>query len=105
MLAAYKEVQKEWEPGRVNSVVLFTDGQNEDKNGISRAELLQKLKRIKDAERPVQVIIIGIGTEVSRAELETIAKEADGVVFVATDPTKIGDIFLQAIAARPTAPR
>ncbi|PWR06879.1 VWA domain-containing protein [Micromonospora sicca] len=105
MLAAYKEVQKEWEPGKVNSVVLFTDGQNDDKNGISRADLLQQLKKIKDPEQPVRVIIIGIGTEVSRSELETIAKEADGVAFVATDPTKIGEIFLQAIAARPPAPR
>ncbi|WP_446216612.1 VWA domain-containing protein [Micromonospora sp. IBHARD004] len=105
MLAAYQEVQKEWEPGKVNSVVLFTDGKNDDKSGISRAALLEKLKKIKDPEQPVRVIIIGIGNEVSRSELETIAKEADGVAFVATDPTKIGEIFLQAIAARPTAPR
>ncbi|WP_130339430.1 VWA domain-containing protein [Micromonospora kangleipakensis] len=105
MLAAYKEVQSGWEAGRVNSVVLFTDGKNDDKNGISRTELLSQLKKLKDPEQPVRVIIIGIGTEVSKAELESIAREADGVAFVATDPTKIGEIFLQAISARPTAPR
>ncbi|SCG58932.1 von Willebrand factor type A domain-containing protein [Micromonospora inositola] len=105
MLAAYKEVQKEWEPGKVNSVVLFTDGKNDDKNGISRAALIQKLKEIRDPEQPVRVIIIGIGTEVSKAELDAITKEADGGAFVATDPTKIGEIFLQAIALRPPAPR
>ncbi|MGC1213368.1 MAG: VWA domain-containing protein [Micromonospora sp.] len=105
VLAAYKEVQREWEPGRVNSVVLFTDGKNEDTNGISRAALLQKLKEIKDPEQPVRVIIIGIGTEVSKVELESIAKEGDGVAFVTLDPAKIGEIFLQAISQRPEAPR
>ncbi|WP_091350287.1 VWA domain-containing protein [Micromonospora rhizosphaerae] len=105
VLAAYKEVQKGWEADRVNSVVLFTDGKNEDDNGISRAELLQQLKKLKDPEQPVRVIIIGIGPDVSKTELETIAKQADGGAFIATDPTKIGEIFLQAIALRPAAPR
>ena len=37
VLAAYKEVQDGWEPGRVNSIVLFTDGKNEDDPGVSAA--------------------------------------------------------------------
>lgn len=105
LLAAYKEVQRDWEPGKVNSVVLFTDGQNDDDNGISRAQLIQQLRKIKDPEQPVRAIVIGIGTEVNKAELDAIAHEADGAAFVATDPTKIGEIFLQAIALRPQAPR
>ena len=36
MLAAYQAVQEDWEPGRVNSVVLFTDGKNEDANGLNQ---------------------------------------------------------------------
>ena len=100
LLAAYKDVQANWEPGKVNSIVLFTDGKNEDADGISQKELLAELKRIKDPDQPIQVIIIGIGTEVSKSELDTIAKSAGGGAFVATDPTKIGDIFLRAIALR-----
>ncbi len=100
LLAAYKDVQANWEPGKVNSIVLFTDGKNEDADGISQKALLAELKRIKDPEQPIQVIIIGIGTEVSKSELDTIAKSAGGGAFVATDPTKIGDIFLRAIALR-----
>ena len=105
VLAAYKAVQDDWEPGKVNSVVLFTDGKNEDAHGISRTDLLEKLRKIKDPEQPVRVIIIGIGTEVNKSELESIATEADGVAFVTQDPAKIGEIFLQAISARPDAPR
>ncbi|WNM36985.1 substrate-binding domain-containing protein [Micromonospora halotolerans] len=105
MLAAYKKVQQDWEPGKVNSIVLFTDGKNEDDHGISQKALLSQLKQLRDEEQPVQVIIIGIGTEVSLAELTSITKETGGGAFVTTDPSKIGEIFLQAIALRPPAPR
>ncbi|WP_262284690.1 VWA domain-containing protein [Micromonospora sp. MA102] len=105
MLAAYKKVQQDWEPGKVNSIVLFTDGKNDDDNGISQKDLLNQLKQLRDEEQPVQVIIIGIGTEVSRTELKSITDVTGGGSFVTTDPSKIGEIFLQAIALRPPAPR
>ncbi|MEU8297910.1 substrate-binding domain-containing protein [Micromonospora sp. NPDC048909] len=105
MLAAYQEVQRDWQAGRVNSVVLFTDGKNEDDNGISQQKLLSELKRVADPERPVQVIIIGIGEGVSKAELDSITNVTGGGSFVTKNPTEIGGIFLKAIALRPPAPR
>ncbi|MEU4480910.1 substrate-binding domain-containing protein [Micromonospora sp. NPDC023966] len=105
MLAAYQKVQQDWEPGKVNSIVLFTDGKNDDASGITQKALLDRLKKLRDEEQPVQVIIIGIGTEVSRAELKSITDVTGGGSFVTTDPSKIGEIFLQAIALRPPAPR
>ncbi|MFR9775185.1 substrate-binding domain-containing protein [Micromonospora sp. MS34] len=105
LLAAYKEVQQDWEPGKVNSVVLFTDGENDDDNGISQKKLIEQLKKLRDPEQPVQVIIIGIGKDVSKAELDPITEVTGGRTFVTIDPTKIGEIFLQAIALRPPAPR
>jgi hypothetical protein len=103
MLAAYQAVQEDWEAGRINSVVLFTDGQNEDRNGISQENILAQLAKLADPERPVQVVIVGIGDGVSKAELESITNVTGGGVFVTEDPAKIGEIFLQAIALRPGA--
>jgi len=100
LLAAYQTVQHDWDPGRVNSIVLMTDGDNDDANGISHADLLAKLKQVADPKRPIQVIIIGIGTAVNAAPLEQITKTTGGGVFVAKDPAKIGEIFLQAISLR-----
>ena len=100
-LAAYKDVQNNWSAGRVNSVLLFTDGKNENKDGITRASLISQLKKLNDPKRPVRMIIIGIGNEVDRNELQAITgATSDGGVFVAPDPAKIGDIFLQAISSR-----
>ncbi|ABP56025.1 VWA domain-containing protein [Salinispora tropica] len=100
VLAAYEAVQEDWDEGQVNSIVLFTDGKNDDDNGISQQQLIAELERIKDPERPVQVVLIGIGADVSKAELESITEVTGGGSFITEDPTKIGDIFLKAIALR-----
>jgi hypothetical protein len=101
LLAAYQTVQNSWQPGKVNSVILFTDGVNENDEGITQQTLIAKLKALNDPKRPVRVVIVGIGPEVNRKELETIVKPtAAGGVFIAPDPAKIGDIFLQAIGSR-----
>jgi Ca-activated chloride channel homolog len=105
LLAAYKEVQDGWAADRVNSIVLFTDGENDDENGISEQDLLAQLKDLTNADRPVQVIILGIGDGVDEGQLRRITKVTGGGVFVTKDPTKIGDIFLKALALRPAAPR
>jgi Ca-activated chloride channel family protein len=100
-LAAYKNVQDSWQPGRVNSVLLFTDGANKNPDGISRSTLVAELKKAADPKRPVRMVFIGIGNEVDRGELEAIAKAtSSGGVFIAPDPAKIADIFLEAISSR-----
>jgi hypothetical protein len=62
---------------------------------------VSQLKKLNDPKRPVRMIIIGIGNEVDRNELEAITDATSaGGVFVAPDPAKIGEIFLEAIATR-----
>jgi hypothetical protein len=103
VLAAYRAVQDGWEAGRVNSIVIFTDGENDNASGITRPKLLADLKKLADTDRPIQVIFVGIGPGVSRTEMEAITKVTGGGAFVAADPAKIGDVFLKAISQRPTA--
>jgi hypothetical protein len=106
VLAAYKEVQSTWEDGKINSVILFTDGQNDNASGVTRAQLIAELKKLNNPKRPVRLVIIGIGNEVDRNELQSItnATSTSGV-FIAEDPAKISQIFLQAISSRSGASR
>jgi hypothetical protein len=101
VLAAYKQVQKGWDPSRVNSVVIMTDGANDDPVGLTIDQLLAQLHTLADPARPVEVIMIGIGTDVNKSELTRIATATGGGAFVTSDASKIGEIFLQAIALRP----
>jgi len=97
-LAAYKTARKHWDPARINVVLLLTDGQNEDANGIGREALLSQLKKLADPRKPVAIINIGIGPDVDRSELKSISGVTGGHTFVTRDPTKIGDVFLAALA-------
>jgi hypothetical protein len=99
-LAAYKAVQSGWDAGRVNSVVVLTDGKNEDQSGLSLDQLIGDLKKVMDPNRPIQVIAIGIGNEVSESDLRRITETTGGGTFIAPDPSRVGDIFLKAIALR-----
>jgi Ca-activated chloride channel homolog len=105
VLAAYKAVQATWDPSRVNSVVLFTDGKNEDAPGLTLDQLVAELTKIKDPARPVVVVALGIGNQVSEAELRRITNSINGATFLAPDPSQVGDTFLKALALRPTTTR
>ncbi|MCO8272734.1 substrate-binding and VWA domain-containing protein [Actinoplanes sp. TRM 88003] len=101
VLDAYKEVKRTWQPGKVNSVILFTDGKNENDDGIKIEKLLSELKRLNDARKPVRLVIIGIGDTVSETELQTIVKATPaGGVFITKDPAKMSSIFVEAIGRR-----
>ena len=98
VLAAYQTVQQGWDPGRGNSVVIVTGGRNNDPSGISLDLLVSSLKKADNPEQPVQIIIIGVGSEVNQAEMQKIVDATGGAVFIAPDPSKIGEIFMRALA-------
>ncbi|WP_433212055.1 VWA domain-containing protein [Dactylosporangium sp. CS-047395] len=101
ILAAYKAVQSGYESGRINSIIVMTDGENDDPaGGLKLEELIAQLKAVADPAKPIQIILIGIGDKVGEAAMRQITDAVGGGTFVAQDPSKIGDIFLQAISLR-----
>jgi len=103
-LAAFNEVKAGYEPGKVNSVVLLTDGRDEWPEGtepeMSLAELLDALRAGYDPARPVHIITIGIGPEADADALRAIAEATNGTHHVARDPSDIEQVFLEAMVAR-----
>jgi ABC-type molybdate transport system substrate-binding protein len=99
VLAGYQTLRRGWNPGRINVLVVFTDGQNEDPNGITRAALLAQLKKLSDPKRPLPIVMIGLGPGVNKQELTAITTATGGYAFITPDPRKIREIFLTALAA------
>jgi len=99
-LAAYKEVQDTYDPNFSNSVILLTDGQNEDDDSITLDELLAELKRLEDPARPVLILTIGITEDADAASLKKIADATGGTSYVAKSPADIPTVFVDAVAAR-----
>jgi Ca-activated chloride channel family protein len=105
ILEGYRAVQNGWQAGRVNSVLVLTDGVGIGEGDLELNDLLDQLAEAKTADKPVQVIVLGIGNAVEQPPLKKITGVTGGGVFVAEDPAQIGAVFLEALSLRTTAPR
>lgn len=99
-LAAFQHVQASYDPHAVNSVILFTDGRNEDPGSISLQQLLADLARLQKPTEPVGIITIGISDDADARALRKISAATGGTSYVARDPQDIGTVFRQALSAR-----
>jgi len=97
-LAAYRDATRNWTPGRINMVLILTDGKDDNASGITRAELLRQLGGLVDRKRPVPILFIGVGPEIDPAELRQIAQVTGGRVALTAKPSGIRQIFFTALA-------
>jgi Ca-activated chloride channel family protein len=103
-LAAFRALQRSYAPQRINIVVLLTDGINDDPGGgISRAELLQRLKAEQRKDQPVRIITIAYGANADAASLKLISQATGGLAFVSRDPRDILRVFTDAITKLPAS--
>jgi hypothetical protein len=97
-LAAYQSARQNYEAGRINVVIVMTDGRNDDANSISRDELLTELGKLQDPRRPILIVGIGIGPDIDVGELQAISGATGGQAFTTPDPNQIGAIFYAALS-------
>lgn len=100
VLAAYRRVQRGYDPRAVNSVLVLTDGRNQDPGSIGLRALLRRLRAAADPDRPVTVVAIGISAQADAAALRRIAAATGGASFVARDSSDVGRVFRRAMADR-----
>jgi Mg-chelatase subunit ChlD len=103
-LAAFEDVRNTYDPSKVNTVVLMTDGQNVNPGGITLNQLISTLQSQVDPTRPVPIITIGIGTDVDVSALQAISAVTGGKTYLVKNPTDIRGVFLDAIIQRQCRP-
>ncbi len=99
-LAAFRAAQEEYDPEAVSSVVLVTDGTDEDNDGVGIDELLQALADEADPQRPVKVIGVALGPDADITALQQIADATGGAAYSAVDPTDLQDVLFDALRQR-----
>ncbi|EME63005.1 VWA domain-containing protein [Amycolatopsis decaplanina] len=97
VLDIYRLAYKEWEPGKLNLVVVMTDGRDTDPHGISRENLVAELGKLRERDRPVPLVAIGIGPEADETELGQLVAPTGGQAFLSRDPAKIKEVFYGAL--------
>ncbi|HZI96821.1 MAG TPA: VWA domain-containing protein [Actinomycetales bacterium] len=99
-LGAVRSVRESYDPGAVNSVVLITDGRNEDSTGIDLLGLLETLQAEADPQRPVKVIAVGLGPDADSEALDQIADATGGAAYAADDPRDLQTVLFDALRRR-----
>jgi hypothetical protein len=99
ILALFEQARRSWAPGRLNVVVVITDGRNDDPGGIRASDLLTRLRAEADPRRPVTLVGVAIGPDGDTAELGQIARATGGRSFVVTDPSRIDTVLTVALGA------
>ncbi|WP_109509764.1 substrate-binding and VWA domain-containing protein [Nocardioides speluncae] len=101
VLAAYRTAQASWNPRAVNSVIIFTDGENDDPGSISKEELLSELRRLSDPARPISINAFGLTKDSDIEALKEIATTTGGGnAYEVLDPAQMGEYFALALSGR-----
>lgn len=97
--AAYDEMTDRAEPGRINAIVVLSDGQDTD-SSISLDSLVAKIgKSTREGgdDAPVRIFPIAYGEGADTGALQRIAEATGGQWFDASDAAKIDLVFASVI--------
>ncbi|MGH3326378.1 MAG: substrate-binding domain-containing protein [Streptomycetales bacterium] len=99
-LAAYRQAWKDYRADELHTVVLLTDGANEDPQSITLERLLKKLARIGEPGRELPITTVAFGPDTDPGALARIARATGGRSYVSKDPSAIQRVLLDAIVER-----
>ncbi|WP_308467816.1 VWA domain-containing protein [Rathayibacter soli] len=103
-LAAVKQMQATYDPKMINSVLVITDGVNDDPGGLALPSLLTQLKATHSADKPVPVIMVGLGPEIDLGVMSQIAAATVGSAYSAMKPQDLGNVLVDALSQRTCRP-
>ncbi len=105
--AAMAAARQGWSNDVVTTVLLITDGRNEDSDGLSLDALRASLAEAADPARPVGLVAVGFGPDADLAALQQVAAAASGggpaQAVPAREPDDLRAALVQLLAARTVA--
>ncbi len=97
ILAGYQLLLENYQPELSNTLVVFTDGQ--ENTGKPLRDVQRELEVLADVTRPIRVVLLGIGPDIKLPDLEAVAHTTGGVAFQVSTPDEMQTIFLKALLA------
>jgi Mg-chelatase subunit ChlD len=93
---AFQTVRRGYDPRRYNSVVVVTDGTNTGA-GLTRSDLLARLKAAQASSRPLPVSTVAIGPDADQGTLKAISAATGGSEYSVDTASDIREVFLDAV--------
>jgi hypothetical protein len=100
ILDAYKYMRQTYQPKYFNAVVVLASGIENAPGDITAQQLLKQLTRLNNSQRKVAVIIISFSPSADFPTLKKIALATGGQAYRITDPSRVAQVFYQALAHR-----
>jgi hypothetical protein len=100
ILAAYQQMVATYQPNYTNAVIVLTAGVGGAPGDMPDATLVSKLKALFNPNRPVELIILMMGNGGNFNALEQIASAGGGQAYEVTNPTQVGQVFIEAFSRR-----
>ena len=100
ILAAYKQMNTSFLPNYSNAIVVMTAGVDNAPGDMPVATLVRKLRALYNPSRPVELLIIMMGSKGNFPALQQIAAAGGGAAYPVTNPTQIGEVFFEAFSRR-----
>jgi Ca-activated chloride channel homolog len=101
---SFDEMVTQYDPSRINAVVLLTDGRNDDGTESDDDQQLQDtltdLRKQSQGEngRPVRLFTIGYGADADLGVLTQMAQATNGAAYDASDPKSITKVFTAVVS-------
>ena len=100
ILDAYKMMTATYAPSYSNAVIVLTSGVDSAPGDMSLSSLLSQLQKLYNPSRKVAIVAIMFGQQGNYTALQEIADATGGAAFRVSDPTQIGQIFIEAVSQR-----
>ncbi|MCD2441032.1 substrate-binding domain-containing protein [Agromyces sp. SYSU K20354] len=89
-----RERAADWQPDRINAIVLLSDGKNEYfGSSVTAAQMISGLEELHHHETPVLIFTLAYGANADVATLQSISSATGAHYYDATDPTKVSDVL------------
>ena len=96
---SFTYIAENYDPDRINAVVLLTDGVNDDPRNADREAMLAVLTGAQgENATQVRVFPIRYGEDAAGSDLELIAETTNAAAYDASDPRSIDQVFTAVIS-------
>ncbi|MBA3288281.1 MAG: substrate-binding domain-containing protein [Acidimicrobiia bacterium] len=101
---SYRTMLEQYDPTRINAIVLLTDGQNDDgrpeDDDDQFADLIETLQAGSEgsSSRPVRLFTISYGADADTITLKAIAQATSAASYNASNPATINQVFTAVIS-------
>jgi Ca-activated chloride channel family protein len=97
---SYRQLKADFDPSRINAVLLLTDGKNEDDRNNDLQTTLADLRAGSEglSSSPVRLFTIAYGQDADKDTLKRLAEATNAASYDASDPKTISNVFTAVVS-------